>query len=126
MTDLSVDAKNTVIASNRIGGGEQRHGPVHGGSSASEDPEIKGRSILAAARRAAAVINRVPAARMSSGGSDRRSSAARPGSDPVRRQSYPADGGGGLGRRAAGDGHQGEGKLGAFQAEVAFGGFVVT
>ena len=126
VTDLSVDAKNTVIASDRTGGGEQRHGLVDGGSSASEDPEIKGRSIPAAARRAAAVTDRIPAARRSSGGSDRQSSAARPGSDPVRRQFFPADGGGGLGRRAGGEGHQGEGKLGAFQAEVTPGGSVVT
>ena len=78
VADLSVDAKNTVIASDRTGGDEQRHGPVDGGSSASEDPEIKGRNILAAARGAAAMIGRIPKARRSRGGSDRQSSGLSP------------------------------------------------
>ena len=57
-----------MIASDRTGDGERRRGPVDGGSSASKEPEIKGRSILAVARRAAAEIVPTPAARRSSGG----------------------------------------------------------
>ena len=87
VTDLSVDAKNTVIASDLTGGGEQRHGPVNGGSSASVDPEIKDRSIPAAAQMAAAVIDRIQPARGSNGGSDRQPSATRSSNVPVRRQS---------------------------------------
>ena len=36
VTDLSIDAKNTMIASDRTGGSECRHGPVDGDSPASE------------------------------------------------------------------------------------------
>ena len=78
VTDLSVDAKNTVIASDRTGGDEQRHGSFVGGSSASEDPEIKGRKSLAAARGAAAMFGRIPEARRSRGGSDDQSSGLSP------------------------------------------------
>ena len=56
VADLSIDAKNAVIASDRTGGGEQRHGLVDSGSSASDDPETKDRSILAAAPIAAAAV----------------------------------------------------------------------
>ena len=42
-TDLSIDAKNTMIASDRTGGSERNHGPVGGDSQASEEPEIKNR-----------------------------------------------------------------------------------
>ena len=43
VTDLSIDAKNTMIASDRTGGSERRHGPVDGDSPASEEPVIKSR-----------------------------------------------------------------------------------
>ena len=82
-----------MIASDRTGDGDRRRGPVDGGSSASKEPEIKGRSILAVARRAAAEIVPTPAARRSSGGGDR----------PVV--------GGGLDRRTTGVRHQGGGDL---------------
>ena len=112
VADLSIDAKNTVIASDRTGGGEQRHGPVDGGSSASDDPETKDRNTPAAAQIAAAVIDRIPAARGGSGGIGRRSSATRSGSGLVWRQASRRSGaGGGLDRRAGGEEHQGEGKL---------------
>ena len=80
VADLSIDAKNAVIASDRTGGGEQRHGLIDSGSSASDDPETKDRSIPAAAPIAAAEIDQIPAARGGSGGGGRQSSATRSGS----------------------------------------------
>ena len=103
-----------MIASDRTSGGEQRHGPVDGGSSASEEPEIKGRSTLAVARRAAAVIDPASAGHVGAAAATIvRSSAARPDSSPARRQFYRRSevGGGVLDRRATGVGHQGGGDL---------------
>ena len=115
--------RTQLIASDRTSGGEQRHEPDDGGSTATEEAENQRQGYSSGGSTAAALIDPVPASRRSSGGGNRSDvggsarwrlcpSAAPPrlslsGGSLARQYSR----GGGLGWRAAGEGHQGGGDL---------------